>query len=46
MKEKKIKTELLDTKYDYIEKLSDVSAFDFMISNQRKAFEAIKNNKK
>ncbi len=45
MKEKKIKTELLDTKYDYIEKLSDVSAFDFMISNQRKAFEAIKNNK-
>ena len=45
MKEKKIKTEMLDTEYDYIEKLSDLKAFDFMISNQKKAFKAIKNNK-
>ena len=36
MKEKKIKTEMLDTEYDYIEKLSDLKAFDFMISNQKK----------
>ena len=45
MKEKKIKTEMLDIEYDYIEKLSDVNAFDFMISNQKKAFEAITSNK-
>ena len=37
MKEKKIKTEMLDIEYDYIEKLSDVNAFDFMISNQKKS---------
>ena len=45
MKEKIIKTEMLDVEYDYIEKLSDMNAFDFMISNQKKAFDSIKNNK-
>lgn len=45
MKEKKVKTEMLATEYNHIDKLSDSKAFDFMISNQKKAFEAIKTNK-
>ena len=45
MEEKKINTETLADEYNYIDELSDGDAFDFMISNQKKAFDSVKVNK-
>lgn len=46
MEDKKLKTESLDSRYEFIDRLSDSNAIDYMLLNQQKSLDILNKNKK